>query len=96
MEFAEVHWWLNLTSLIGIATLAVPTWSLNKRKKKLQAVRKAMPQRPDSFRGSVKGILTDKWNREVSDWRRIDEICLLAGYLLLLGSSFARLWVPLG
>lgn len=96
MEAAEVHWWLNLTALIGIAILAVPTWSLNRRKKRLQAVRDALPQEPKTFRDSVKGILTDKRNKEVSDWRWIDEICLIVGYLLLLGSSFARLWVPLG
>lgn len=96
MEVAEAHWWLNLASLLGIAILAVPTWSLNRRKKMLQAVRDALPQDPNSFRDSVKTILTDKRNKDVADWRRIDEICLLAGYLLLLGSSFLRLFVPLG
>jgi hypothetical protein len=95
MTAAEAHWWLNLAALIGIAILAVPTWSLNKRKKNLQSVRKTTPQKPDSFRASVKAILTDKHNRDVADWRRIDEICLIAGYLLLLGSAFLRLFMPL-
>ncbi len=36
MTGADAHWWLNLATLAGIAILAVPTWSLNFRKKKLQ------------------------------------------------------------
>lgn len=92
--FSDVQWWLNFASLVGIAILAVPTWSLNFRKKRLQEVRKALPEEPKTFKDHVRTILKDKRNRDVSDWRRIDEICLLAGYLLLLGSSFLRLWVP--
>lgn len=95
MQPAEIHWWLNLATLVGIAILAVPTWSLNRRKKRLQAVRDALAQDAQTFRASVREILHDKQNRDVSDWRRIDELCLIAGYLLLLGSAFARLWVPL-
>ena len=82
MEAAGVHWWLNFASMAGIAVLAVPTWSLNIRKKRLQAVRDALAQEPETFRDSVRSILADKRNREVSDWRRIDEVCLLVGYLL--------------
>ncbi len=63
MDATEVHWWLNLASLLGIAILAVPTWSLNSRKKRLQAVRNALPQDPKSFRDSVKAILTDRRNK---------------------------------
>lgn len=94
MAPSDMHWWLNLASAAGIAILAVPTWSLNNRKKKLQAVRDALPQEPATFRDSVRTILKDKRDRDVSEWRRIDELCLWAGYLLLLGSAVLRLLVP--
>ncbi|SIS76910.1 hypothetical protein SAMN05421759_103127 [Roseivivax lentus] len=95
MAPAELHWWLNLAAASGIAVLAVPAWSLNSRKKKLQAVQDALPQTPETFRDSVKGILGDKWRRDVAAWRRIDEVCLALGYLLLLGSAVLRLFVPI-
>ncbi|QFS83450.1 hypothetical protein FIU97_11475 [Roseivivax sp. THAF40] len=95
MDPADLHWWLNLASAAGIAVLSVPVWSLNARKKKLQAVQDALPQDPQSFRDNVKGILGEKWQRDVAAWRRLDELCLAAGYLLLLGSAVARLFVPL-
>lgn len=94
MTPADMHWWLNLGALSGIAVLAVPTWSLNVRKKKLREITEAMPSDPATFRARVKGILHDKRNRAVADWRRIDEICLIVGYLFLLGSAAARLFVP--
>lgn len=90
-----LHWWLNLASAAGIAVLSVPVWSLNARKKKLQAVQDALPQDPQSFRASVRGILDEKWRRDVAAWRRVDELCLAGGYVLLLGSAVARLFVPL-
>jgi hypothetical protein len=96
MTAAEAHWWLNLASTLGVAVLAVPTWSLNRRKKRLQAVRRALPETPVTFKDRVRGILEDRRNREVSDWRPIDELCLIAGYGLLLGSSVLRLFVPVG
>lgn len=94
MSPADCHWWLNLASLIGIVVLAVPTWSLNHRKKKLQEIRAALPKEAVTFKDSVKGILKDKRNRDVADWRPVDEKCLFAGYVLLLGSAFFRLLVP--
>jgi hypothetical protein len=42
---------------------------------------------------TVRGILKDKRNRDMSDWRSIDELCLFVGYFLLLGSSVVRLFV---
>jgi hypothetical protein len=96
MTPAEAHWWLNLASTAGIAILAVPTWSLNFRKKKLKTIRDALPRDPDSFRARVRAIVEDKWGRDVSDWRRIDEVCLLVGYLCVLGSAVARMFVAPG
>ncbi len=90
---AGINWWLNLATALGIAVLAVPVWSLNMRKKKLQQVRDALPAEPKAFKDRVRAILVDRHNRDVADWRRIDEVCLYVGYGLLLGSAAARLWV---
>jgi len=94
MSPVDIHWWLNLGTALGIAVLAIPVWSLNFKKKRLQQVRVALPEEPSTFRERIKGILRDKHNRDVADWRRLDEICLWVGYGLLLGSSLARLIVP--
>lgn len=90
-----IHWYLNLASAAGIAILAIPVWSLNYRKKKLKAITDALPEKPETFKEKVRKIAHDKWGRAVSDWRGIDEICLWIGYVLLLGSAIARLFVPL-
>ena len=89
------HWWLNLASLVGIARTAIPTWSLNVMKKKLQRIREILPEEPAAFKGQVKVILEKKRDREASDWRSIDEKCLMFGYLLLFASAFLRLLVPI-
>lgn len=94
MPPGDLDWWLNLAAAAGIAVLAVPVWSLNTRKKRLQQIRAALPEPPAAFRDRVRAILREKRNRDVSDWRALDEACLVAGYVLLLGSAFARLFVP--
>jgi len=94
MPPGEIHWWLNLASLAGIAILAVPAWSLNFRKKRLREIRDALREEPVSFRDHVRGILSDKWNKDVSDWRRVDEVCLFAGYALVFISALLRLFFP--
>lgn len=95
MSPIEIHRWLNLGTALGIAVLAIPVWSLNFKKKRLQQVRDALPEEPSAFRERVKGILKDKHNRDVADWRPLDERCLWVGYGLLLGSSVVRLFVPM-
>jgi hypothetical protein len=95
MSVPEYHWWLNLASMVGILILAFPAWSLNARKKRLQAIRDILPEEANTFKERVRGILRDKRNRDVSDWRPVDEKCLFFGYLLLLGSAIVRLFVPL-
>lgn len=94
MTPTDAHWWLDLATLAGIAIPAVPVWSLNFRKKKLKQIRDALPAEPTTFKDRVKSILKHKHNRDVTDWRQIDEICLTVGYLLLLGSALLRLFVP--
>lgn len=96
MSNADIHWWLNLATMIGIAILAFPVWSLNNRKKKLQEVRDALPQEPKAFKDKVKTILVTKRDQDVADWRPIDERCLWIGYVCLLGSAIIRLFYPLG
>ncbi|WP_224823541.1 hypothetical protein [Cognatishimia sp. MH4019] len=91
----EAHWWLNLMTLLGIAVLAVPVWSLNNRRKRLKEVRDLLAETPDSFKQKVREIVVDKQDRDVSDWRRIDELCLVIGYGALLGSAVLRLFVPI-
>ena len=88
-----VEWWLNLGTTAGIAILAVPVWSLNDRKRKLQEIRDALPEQPASFKDKVQHILAEKRGRDVADWRRIDDLCLKIGYALLLGSSVLRLLI---
>ncbi|HVL19492.1 MAG TPA: hypothetical protein VM422_00665 [Amaricoccus sp.] len=92
-----LDWWLNLAGFLGVAVLAVPVWSLNFRKKRLQRIRDAdvAGGSAETFRRRVRAILRDKRERDAGEWRRLDEICLGAGYLLVLGSAGLRLVLPL-
>lgn len=91
------EWWLNLGTFAGVAVLSVPVWSLNFRKKRLRRIRdaEAAGGSDEAFRRQVRAILRGKRERDVADWRRIDEICLATGYILLLGSAGLRLTLPL-
>jgi hypothetical protein len=93
---ASLAWGLNLATFLGIAILAVPVWSLNTRKRKLHQVRQAdSDAKSDSdFRTKTRGILADKHKKNVEDWRRIDQICLIVGYALLLGAALLRVILP--
>lgn len=92
---AELAWWLNLATFLGIAILAVPVLSLNNRKRRLQRIRDLDAEGGDdsSFRAKVRALSHDKWRENVEGWRRIDQVCLFGGYALLLGASFLRLMV---
>lgn len=91
----DLHWWLNLASFLGIAILAVPVWSLNFRRKRLTALRQADRKAASDtdFRAQARKLLIDRHRQNVDDWRPIDQACLAAGYLLLLGAAFLRLFV---
>ncbi|MFT3973919.1 MAG: hypothetical protein QM699_10850 [Amaricoccus sp.] len=91
------EWWLNLAAFLGVAVLAVPVWSLNLRKKRLQRIRDAdaAGDTDESFRRRVRAILRDRRERDVAEWRRVDEIRLAGGYLLVFGSAGLRLALPL-
>jgi hypothetical protein len=85
---------LNIGSTVGIALLAVPAFSLNFRKKTLSRIEGITQRQSQSGRESaLRDIATElKQSAEsnVTNWRRIDEICLWCGYVLLLGSAIAR------
>ena len=87
------QWWLNLASFFGIAILSVPVWSLNFRRKRLQALRDADGANVTDadYRSKARAILIGRHEQHVANWRRIDEICLGVGYALLLGSAALRL-----
>lgn len=87
-------WWVSLIAFLGVAILSWPVLSLNARRKRLQELRDAdRPEQDDAgFRKAARDILIGRRERHVSDWRRLDEICLILGYLLLFGSSLARLY----
>lgn len=89
-------WWLNVASLAGIATLSVPVWSLNKRKRRLLAIKQADHTAKDAndFRKRTRAILVSKQKKNIEDWRSIDQTCLMIGYALLLGSALLRVLFP--
>lgn len=91
-----LQWFLNLASFGGVAILSVPVWSLNFRRKQLHRHKVADREEHDteSFRARGRKVLLDRHKRNVEDWRPVDQACLLAGYLLLLGSAFLRLLFP--
>ncbi len=85
----SVPWWLNLATFSGILILAVPVLSLNARKRNLHRVKTTdeTAANDSDFRKQMRDILSDKQKDSVETWRGIDQICLLLGYILLLGSS---------
>lgn len=92
----DLLWWLNFAAFCGVAVLSVPVWSLNFRRKRLQALRdadRAAGADDGDFRTRARQLLITRHQRNVEDWRRLDQACLALGYALLLGSSFMRLWL---
>lgn len=89
-------WWINLATCLGIAILSVPAFSLNMRKKTLERLRGIVARRASTGPGpaleAVAAELQTEQEQAVARWRPIDEICLYAGYILLLGASVARLF----
>ncbi|MBB5722829.1 hypothetical protein FHS72_002459 [Loktanella ponticola] len=87
---------LNIASTLGIAILAVPTFSMNLRKKTLSRI-EGITQRQshDGRQSALSDIAKElRQNAEtrVSNWRLIDDICLRIGYFLLLGSAIIRIF----
>jgi len=91
-------WWLNLATFAGIAILAIPVWDLNLRKRRLHRVRQAdkEAENDSDFRALTRRILFEKHKKNVEDWRRRDQVCLLLGYCLLLGAAATRVVFPQG
>lgn len=85
---------LNIASAAGIAVLAVPAFSLNFRKKTLARITRVVNRRKPGEDKSALDIIAEELesdaNQRANRWRRVDELCLVIGYLLLLGSSILR------
>ncbi len=98
--FPDVHTALNVATALGIAILAVPVLALNARRKSLAqisdivAARKAGDDK--SALDKVAQNLEENAATRANRWRRADEICLYVGYVLLLGASIVRIFVPVG
>jgi hypothetical protein len=98
MEAAEpdpLGWWLDLAGFFGILVLAVPAWSLNLRQKNLQRIvdiidTRGGAQSPATVVDEVAEELRKRREAAANRWRRADEICLVIGYVLLLGSAALR------
>ena len=74
--------------------LAVPAFSLNFRKKTLARITRVVNRRKPGEDKSALDIIAEELesdaNQRANRWRRVDELCLVIGYLLLLGSSILR------
>lgn len=89
---------LNLTSALGIAILAVPAFSLNFRKRLLKRIETIVETREK--RGETSALddiateLQSDAQQLANQWRPIDQTCLRIGYVLLLGSAVVRVIAP--
>lgn len=88
---------VNIANAIGVVVLAVPAFSLNFRKKTLARISDIIARRAQradaSVLDDVANELEDTAKARANRWRRVDEVCLFAGYLLVLGASAARIFV---
>jgi hypothetical protein len=91
---------LDAATFLGILLLAVPVWSLNRRKRALATLPKAATAdsgadaTPGALAaGQLMGDIRSGATAWVNDWRPLDHRCLVGGYALLLGSSFLRIFV---
>lgn len=85
---------LDVAGAAGIAILSVPAFSLNFRKKTLARITRIVQSRKRGEEKRALDTIAAELQLEAAEkahrWRRADEICLLIGYLLLLGSAFVR------
>lgn len=90
-----MEFYVNLFAFFGISVLAVPTLMANKRKKRLARLEHVLSESNLQKRNKEIQAIADELlthiKRKTVNWNRIDEICLYFGYLMLLGSSIARL-----
>ncbi|HLS58347.1 MAG TPA: hypothetical protein VK022_01850 [Paracoccaceae bacterium] len=85
----------NLAAVIGVLILAVPAFSLDLRKKALFRIDRIIERRREmgdaSALDAVAQELRDDRAARVTNWRRIDRICLYVGYHFVLGAAISRL-----
>ena len=85
----------NLASTIGIAILSVPVFSLDLRKRALFRIDAIIGRRRETGDSSALDAIAREVREEraarVTNWRRIDRVCLYLGYSFVFGSSIWRL-----
>ena len=88
---------LDTATALGVAILAVPVFSLNFRKKshtRMDAILSARRETgAENALDRIGAALRDERARDTARWRPVDELCLYAGYLLLLGAALGRIFV---
>ncbi len=88
---------LDAATAIGVALLAVPVFSLNFRKKSHTRIDAILAARRETGAENaldrIGAALRDERARDAARWRPVDELCLYAGYVLLLGAAVARIFV---
>ncbi len=92
----SIVWIQNAMTASGILVLSVPAFSLNHRKKALSRIVKLVRNRRQHGDTSALDAIADELRTEreqqVGRWYRLDEVCLLLGYVLLLGAAVWRLF----
>jgi hypothetical protein len=86
----------NLLTFLGIAVLSVPVWALNGRKKRLERIKRIVRRRGRTGDAGALDRISQELERkraaDAAEWRRLDEICLYAGYGMLFAGSGWRLF----
>jgi hypothetical protein len=86
----------NVGTFLGVLILSVPVLSLDRRKMKLDSIRRIVDRTPDvdKVNGFDQIAMEVKAEREVeaTRWRPIDQKCLYAGYTLVFVSSAVRIF----
>lgn len=85
---------LNLLSALGIGILSVPAFSLNFRKRQLDRIETIVGKRAERGEASALDDIATELRRgaerDLNQWRPIDQTCLRWGYFLLLGPAIVR------
>lgn len=88
---------LDAATALGVAILAVPVFSLNFRKKSHTRLDEILAARRETGAENaldrIGAALRDERARDAARWRPVDELCLYAGYVLLLSAAVARIFV---
>jgi len=84
---------LNTTTLMGIVILAVPVVFADARKAKAARVDENAKVAKGAGANSLANAASERANHWATRWRAVDRLCLYMGYMFLLGSAAARVWL---